>query len=159
MDIEVRLARPEDLDAVQALRRQVNDVHVQGRPDFFRPGFGEALQQHLYDFVDQPDAWLLVALADGQVAGFASANRIHKPETPYRRAMDFYHVDEFCVDEAHRRQGVATALIDFIKRDAAAKGLDRVELDVWEFNQGAVRFYEAAGFKCYRRYMELMLGN
>lgn len=40
-------------------------------------------------------------------------------------------------------------------RYAAEDELDRVELDVWEFNEAARRCYEAAGFRTYRRYMEM----
>ena len=46
-------------------------------------------------------------------------------------------------------------LVDFIKQDAASKGYSRIELDVWEFNETAIEFYNAIGFKPYRRYMEL----
>lgn len=28
------------------------------------------------------------------------------------------------------------------------------KVDVWEFNEGALEFYESVGFKTYRRYME-----
>lgn len=30
----------------------------------------------------------------------------------------------------------------------------REELDMWEFNDGALAFYESAGLKTYRRYRE-----
>jgi len=36
-------------------------------------------------------------------------------------------------------------------------GFDRIELNMWEFNEGALRFYESVGFKTYRRYMEFEL--
>lgn len=60
-----------------------------------------------------------------------------------------------CVHPAFRRQGVATELITFIREDAKKRGLSRVELNMWEFNEGALAFYEAVGFRTYRRYMEL----
>ena len=59
------------------------------------------------------------------------------------------------MDEAYRRKGAASALIAYMKDDAKAKGLNKIELDVWEFNEGALAFYEAAGFTAYRRYMEM----
>ena len=70
---------------------------------------------------------------------------------------DFLDIDEFCVDEGHRRQGIATALVDFVKAYAREKGFSRIELNMWEFNRGALAFYEAAGFTTYRRYLEMML--
>jgi len=67
---------------------------------------------------------------------------------------DFIDVDEFCVDEAFRRQGVATEIMAFIKDYTRKKGLKRIELNMWEFNQGALEFYEAVGVTTCRRYME-----
>ena len=50
--------------------------------------------------------------------------------------------------------GIASCrLMDFVKKDAREKGFHRVELDVWDFND-ALGFYEAEGFKVYRRYCE-----
>ena len=39
----------------------------------------------------------------------------------------------------------------------ARRGFTRIELDLWEFNRDALKFYEAAGFSTYRRHMELWL--
>ena len=32
--------------------------------------------------------------------------------------------------------------------------LVKLELDMWEFNDGALKFYESVGFITYRRFME-----
>ena len=68
---------------------------------------------------------------------------------------DFLDVDEFCVDRDCRRQGIASKLIAFIKNHAKERGFSRIELNMWEFNQDALAFYEAVGFETYRRYMEM----
>ena len=54
MKITIRPATEEDYDILNELRRQVNDLHVQGRPDIFRPGFGEELQRHLLNYFVRP---------------------------------------------------------------------------------------------------------
>ncbi len=84
-------------------------------------------------------------------------NYVNKPENPFMKERDFLDIDEFCVDEEHRRKGVATAMIEFIKDFAKENGFQRIELNMWEFNQGALAFYEAAGFETFRRYMEMFL--
>ena len=47
-------------------------------------------------------------------------------------------------------------MIRFIRAFAREKGYRRLELNMWEFNRGALAFYEAAGFSTYRRYMEII---
>lgn len=157
MSIEVRPARREELEAVNRIRRMVNDLHVQGRPKHFRPGFNEALQGHVFEAFESDNFDVLVALIDGEVVGFATVQFIHRPEGPYTLPLDYYHLEEFGVDAAFRRRGVATALLEYMKADARARGLSRIDLDVWSFNDDALAFYEAAGFTTYRRYMEINL--
>lgn len=151
----VRFARNEDLERVNELRKQVNDVHVEGRPDIFKPGFNEELRDHIYEIWEAEDKDIIVAERDGIICGFACVQFVDKPENPFMNARQFYAVDEFGVDEAFRRQGVARELIDFIKQDAIKRGLQKLELNMWEFNKEALAFYEAVGFRTYRRYMEL----
>ena len=151
----VRLATFEELSRVNEIRRYVNDVHVAGRPDTFRPGFSRELEQVLYRRFEAENWNILVAVLDGEIAGFASVEYLDRPESPYNRTRKMYHVEEFGVDPAFHRRGAATALVEYMKRDAAQRGYPRIELDMWEFNQGALAFYENVGFTTYRRYMEL----
>lgn len=155
MSIEIRPARREELARVNELRRQVNELHVAGRSAHFRPGFNQELQQHVYEQFESDSSDVLVALEGGEVAGFATVQYVHRPEGPYTLPLDYYHVEEFGVDAAHRRRGVATALVDYMKKDARERGFKRIDLDMWSFNEGALAFYEAVGFSTYRRYMEM----
>ena len=155
MDIRVRYASADDLDQVNLIRREVNDLHVQGRADFFRADAWPSIEGHAADLLNAPDAGLIVAECGGQIAGFATVEYFVKPANPYMRERRYYHVEEFGVSSAFRRCGVGTALIDFMKEDARARGFDRIELDMWEFNRSALAFYEHTGFTTYRRYMEL----
>ena len=153
----VRMAEKEDLEQVNLLRRQVNDLHVAGKPEVFKPGFSDELRQYINVIWADPEQWIAVAEADGAVRGFAVLHHIHRPENPFMYERDFLDIDEFCVDEAWRRQGIATAMIDFIREFAAAHGFHRLELNMWEFNRDALAFYEAAGFATFRRYMEMFI--
>ena len=157
MTITVRPAKREELERVNELRKIVNDVHVNGRPDIFRAEFCDELKAHIYEKFDSQDSDVFAAVTDGMICGFAVVDYVHKPQSLYSNAQSYYNVVEFGVDEKYRRQGVATKLIEFMKADAAEKGFDRIELDMWEFNEGARLFYESAGFTTYRRYMELDL--
>lgn len=155
--MSVRFAKEEELGRVNELRRQVNDVHVAGKPDVFKPGFTDELRDHIYTIWSDPAQKIVVAERDGEIAGFAVLNHITKPENPFMYERDFLDIDEFCVDAAHRRQGVGAELIAFIREYAREQGFKRLELNMWEFNEGALAFYEAEGFATYRRYMEMFL--
>ena len=152
--MEIRFATESDLERVNELRKQVNDLHVEGKPDVFKPGFSDDLRDFINVIWKDSEQEIVVAVDYGIVCGFAIIHHINKPENPFMYERDFLDIDEFCVDEAYRRKGAATELIAFIKSYAKEKGFHRIELNMWEFNQGALAFYEAVGFKTFRRYME-----
>ena len=153
----IRFAKEDELEKINVLRKQVNDLHVEGKPDVFKHGFSEELQNYVYFIFKDPEQKIVVADKDGELCGFAILHHIYKPENPFMKVRDFLDIDEFCVDEKHRREGIATALIEFIKNFAKEQGYHRLELNMWEFNQDALAFYEAAGFETFRRYMEMFI--
>lgn len=155
--MDIRFAREDELSKINDLRKQVNDLHVEGKPEVFKPGFCEELQNYVYAIWQDPEQDIVVADKDGELCGFAILHHIYKPENPFMYVRDFLDIDEFCVDKNHRREGIATALVDFIKQYAKEKGYHRIELNMWEFNEGALAFYEAAGFETFRRYMEMFI--
>ena len=153
----VRFARKDELDRVNELRKEVNDLHVAGKPEIFKEGFGDDLRNYIYEIWNDPGKEIIVAEKAGVVCGFAVIQYVSRPENPFRKAIRYIDVDEFGVDAAHRRQGMATEMIGFIRALAREKGYDRIELNMWEFNQDALAFYESVGFTTYRRYMEMKL--
>ena len=150
----VRFAEEKDLERVNELRAQVNDVHVKGRPDIFKSGFCQELKDAVYEMFSGENKNIIVAQRDGVICGMVCVEYITKPESPYSLERKFYHIVEVAVDEAFRRQGVAREMFEFIKKDAKERGLTRIELDVWGFNESAGEFYESVGFKTFRRFME-----
>jgi ribosomal protein S18 acetylase RimI-like enzyme len=154
---EIRLVRENELERVNELRMQVNALHVAGKPEVFKPGFPAELRDYIYAIRKDPEQYIVVAEQDGYICGFAVLHHINQPENPFMKERDFLDIDEFCVDENHRRQGVASAMIRYIRDYAKEQGYHRIELNMWEFNREALAFYEAAGFTSFRRYMEMMV--
>ena len=155
--VTVRFAREADLERVNELRKQVNDLHVAGKPEIFKPGFCDELRDHIHVIREDPQKKIVVAEQAGKICGFAILNHINRPENPFMFERDYLDIDEFGVDENSRRQGAASAMISFIRDWARKQGFSRLELNMWTFNRGALAFYEAAGFETYRRYMEMRL--
>lgn len=155
--MEIRFAREEELDQINKLRKQVNDLHVEGKPEIFKPGFSPEMRDHIYQVRSDPEQRIVVAEQNGTICGYAVLHHIVRPESPVKLAYEYLDIDEFGVDAACRRRGIATRMIAFIRDYAGSEGIDRIELNMWEFNRDALAFYESVGFATYRRYMEMKL--
>ena len=151
----VRYATRDELPRVNELRKMVSELHADKRSDIFRPDFCDELRQRVYTLFDAPEYDVIVACLGETICGFAIVQYIDKPESAYMCAQRFYHIEEFGVDERYRRCGIGTALLNFCKTEAKSRDFDRLTLDVWTFNETAQKFYEAAGFRSYRSYLEI----
>jgi [ribosomal protein S18]-alanine N-acetyltransferase len=60
--------------------------------------------------------------------------------------FDELHINNLAVDPSWRRRGIASALLTFVLREAAAEGAARATLEVRRSNEAARRLYETFGF-------------
>ena len=94
----IRFAKKSDLPQVNAIRRQVHEVHAEGRPDIFRRKFSKKLAALIHDRFCDKCSRIVVGDRDGTIAGFAVLDVIEKPKSPYSRARQYLRVTEFGVD-------------------------------------------------------------
>lgn len=85
----------------------------------------------------RPDLSLVMPLADGQLGAAIVLTEV---------ARGVVHVAQLVVDPAHRRRGVARALLGATGRAAAARGARRMTLMVSEANDPALGLYHSLGF-------------
>lgn len=57
-------------------------------------------------------------------------------------ALPTLFLEDICVIEEYRKQGVGKKMIDFIKETAKREGCGRIEFTVLEWNKAAQQFYE-----------------
>ena len=150
----VRFARKEDYEAINALRAPVCALHSNGYPALFKPVFAKDHQERVLKMMEDPEQDVLVAGENGQLLGFAMVEYIKREETNSMYAVHEAHIVEIGVDETSQGKGIGTALIQAVKDAAKVRGCRSVQLDVWEFNKSALRFYEKLGFVTLRRKME-----
>lgn len=151
----IRLAKEEDLKVVNAIRKEVFDLHVKGRPDIFQPNWAEKEQmEYLKTFLSDDNLLLYVCERQKIILGYAMIEKKEKFESVYSKHRKWCEIGDFGVKETERGKGVGTELFDFIKREIKSLGYQRLELNVWEFNQSAIHFYEKNGFEISRRFLQ-----
>lgn len=150
----VRFARKEDYEAINALRAPVCALHSNGYPALFKPVFAKDHQERVLKMMEDPEQDVLVAEENGQLLGFAMVEYIKREETNSMYAVHEAHIVEIGADETSQGKGIGAALIQAVKDAAKVRGCRSVQLDVWEFNKSALRFYEKLGFVTLRRKME-----
>ena len=153
----VRRAEARDIPAILDLLVQVDMVHHNGRPDLFKgPATkysAEELERILAD--DETPVFVCTDEQD-RVRGHGFCMMQHSGGQLMEEHTTVY-IDDICVDEAARGQGVGRALYEYILAFAREKGAYNVTLNVWTCNPGAMAFYEKLGLTPYKVGMEKIL--
>ena len=150
--VVVRRATPHDVVDIVRLALEVQDVHVAGHPDLFKPG-GVEPHAEIATRVSTPGQFYWVATLADDMVGYAYARLVVEPESLWRYASRLLLLDQMGVDARHRSRGIGEALWNVVRETAEAEGVDRVVLNVWSFNRDARRFYEQLGFTSFQERM------
>ena len=107
------------------------------------------LQRRIAQQLSHLDALLLVAIADGEVAGFISMHIIAQ----LALAGDFCRISYLCVAEHMRGRGVGAMLERRAEQHARELGCDRIELHSNAHRHDAHRFYARIGYEESPKYL------
>ena len=128
----IRPATPADLDEIASLIHALADYERAPEEAVFTM---DDLREHL--FGAHPAASVLMAEADGEVAGFA----LWFPTFSTWRGKPGIWLEDLFVRPAFRKRGLGLALLQ------ALRGMTdgRIEWAVLDWNQPSIEFYEALG--------------
>lgn len=150
----LELARPEDRAAVNALAEQVHRLHIGWRPDLFRLPEEMYPEERFREAISKKE--LFCAWQNGQIVGYMSA---HVTEYDYPSAVSRreYMIEELCVREDCRGQGIGTQIMREARALAKAFGCGSLRLGAYAENGEVLAFYRKMGFRLRTVNLEMRL--
>ena len=143
----IRRAHIGDVSGLVSLLRQVGQVHHELRPDIFRPGTLKYDEKALAELLSDEDRPVFVAAEGETVTGYCfCVHKEYRGGGAHTDRRELY-IDDLCVDECHRGQGIATALYRYVTDYARNMGCSFITLNVWCGNDNAMHFYEKMGLR------------
>ncbi|MCH8684784.1 AAC(3)-I family aminoglycoside N-acetyltransferase [Pedomonas mirosovicensis] len=124
-----------------ALMRGLNGMFGTAFADPETYGGAPPEEAYLRDLLAKDHVIALAALMDGAVVGGLVAYELDK----FERARREVYIYDLAVAEAHRRQGIATALIDHLRGIAASRGAWVIFVQADYGDDPAIALYEKLG--------------
>ena len=152
----IRRAEITDIPHILRLLVQVCNVHQDIRPDIFKRDGVKYTESHLMELLADEGRPVWCAVEDGRFLGYCFCQWVQYRDSSVSTDRRELYIDDLCVDESARGQGVATALFRFVTDTAKASGTDFITLNVWQGNS-ALQFYEKMGMKPRKTTLELRL--
>lgn len=160
MTRSVRQAGIGDAELLAQLNRPVQQLHAQLYPRLFKPAPDDAEVAGFFaSRLAAPSHVIGICEQDGQPLGYIWTEQQQRPETPFTQVVPRLYIHHISVIEEARRQGVASALLDWAIERARVDGSDALALDHWTANEGAHAFFSRHGFNAERMGMSKPLGE
>jgi len=134
--VTVRNARPSDIPNLIDLMRE-HAAYERAAPP------ADDVASRLSDllFAPAPRLHARVAEVDGALVGYTTASL----ELSTWRAREYLHMDCLFLREGTRGAGVGGMLLGAVRQLAIDLGVDEVQWQTPDWNEGAVRFYDRTG--------------
>jgi aminoglycoside 3-N-acetyltransferase I len=139
---------------VQRLR-QLNRLFETAFEDPEQYGAAPPDDAYLEALLAKPHVVALVALDAGEVVGGLVAYELDK----FEQARREFYIYDLAVAQAHRRQGVATALIRRLQQIAAARGGWVIYVQADYGDEPAVALYQSLGVREDVMHFDIPVGN
>lgn len=157
----IRRARQDDWDGVRGLWQEIDDLHADLAPAYFRRTVRAAHEWR--QLLAAPEAMVFVADAAAPVqpgtalAGVISVRIYDTPPEPAMIARRRGHVEMLVVGLQHRRRGIGRELMAEAAGWARRQGAKELVLTVWSGNADAEAFYEHMGYRVLSRVLHTPL--
>ena len=158
--IQIRDATLADIPALPALFLEVDRLHWEQQPDVFREVPGPTREAvYLRSLITDWKTAVIVAEIGAILVGCLVIRIQETPEIPILVPQRYAMVDTIVVAQAYQSKGLGKQMMVYAEEWVRARDIERIELNVFEFNTGAHRFYEDLGYGTLSRRMVRRLGN
>ena len=154
--MEIRDATPDDHASIMLLEAEIQAQHSQGAPFIFPPS-GVIPREDYLALLARPNERVIIALEDSEAVGYMNYELIDRPANYYKYPQKLLHVHSLTVRATQRSRGIGEALMQHAIEKGREFGASRITLEVYSFNEGAIRFYERIGLAPITQLMSMSL--
>lgn len=159
----IRTMKADDFPALEEMYYDFHEHHAAGAPTHLRH-LGERdawdrapLRAALQKILADENAKIFVALVEECLAGLIEVYVRHGGPDPAVHPRCYMELQSLMVAAPFRRRRLAWRLVQHAAAWAGEKGATEIRLNVWEFDEAALRFYEQMGFSTLQRRMSIQL--
>ena len=158
MKLSIREAVASDYDDLCALFDEGDALHRENLPRIFQKPRGAVRgRDYVLGLITDEAVGFFVAQDGDRLVGLICVMIRESPEVPIFVRRRYTVVNDLVVKEEFRRAGIGRALMEKTHEWAVAEGADSLELNVGDFNQGAIEFYQRLGYETTSRKMSKRL--
>jgi GNAT superfamily N-acetyltransferase len=154
--MNIRNAQIDDVNMVSELMLQVAKIHSSARRDIFKEKNIEEIKNEVNNRMNNKEK-ILIAEENNSIFGVIIYKIKEVREHINLKERTVLWIDELVVDENIRGKGIGRSLFLEVNKIAKENNCNAVELNCWNFNRQAIKFYEKCGMNTQRLIMEVKI--
>ena len=152
--MELRPATKKDYDIIFKIFSEVQSIHYDGMPDFFRPAKRDKFFYAYFDeVIKNEDKHLIIGFEKDKPFGYIYYLITKHPQNIYRKEKRIIYINQIGVKKAYQGRGLGSELINHVLNVAKKEKINKIGLDVWLFNEGSIKFFRNHGFRAHNQIM------
>ncbi len=153
--MDIKLAKKENLKQIINILEQISRMHYENRPDIFKDKNKNQIEKDTIEILNDKNKTVLIATDSSSIVYGVLIYKVKEVKNHINlKDTKILWVDELGVDERYRGKGIGKRLMEEALMIAKKKDCKRIELNCWNFNEKAIKFYKKFGMKEQRIIME-----
>ncbi len=151
-NIKIRSAVVDDLEQLNDMMFALHDFHHQLCPEHFKTAEEIEQEKSIARYLDLPECIVFVAIEGNKVLGFISGHFCELIST-VSKPVEMGSIDELYVLPEKRHTGIGEKLFRKLEQTFDDYAVQQIFVEVWDFNQDAIGFYNKVGFNPHIHWM------
>ena len=158
MDLIIRKANIDDYDKINKLYWQSDCFHYNNEPYIYeKTNDGYRTKEYIELLINEKINIFIVLEKEKEIIGFLFAYEETKGNLPFHKKRKYIVIDNIVIDENYRNNGYGEKLLSYIIEYAKNGKYNDIVLNVYRFNENAIKLYKKKGFKIITQDMILKL--
>jgi diamine N-acetyltransferase len=158
VDLIIRKANIGDYDKINKLYWQSDCFHYSNEPYIYeKTDEGCRTKEYIESLLKEEINIFIVLEKEKEIIGFLYAYEETKGHLPFHKKRKYIVIDNIVIDENYRNNGYGEKLLNYIIEYAKNGNYNDIILNVYRFNENAIKLYDKKGFKIITQDMILKL--
>jgi len=146
--MNIRKAHINDFTQINELFWQSDLYHFNYEPYIYeKTEEGYRSEEYIKSIIEDKKSLFIVLEIENKVIGFLLAYEEEKGHLPFHKKRRYLVLDNIVVDEKYQKNGYGQKLLDYLLEYSKENKYSDILLNVYCFNEKAIKLYEKYGFK------------
>lgn len=145
--LEIKRAKLKNYQEIDKILIEIHNYHYEKFPSHFKKINSFLSFEKFQTILNEKSIEIIIGEEDNKIIGICLIKIIKIEETELVHSRKSILIENLGVVEEYRNREVATKLLDEVDKIAKQKNINHIQLQVWGFNERAIKLYKKNKYK------------